>query len=206
MHSPVYGLENRGALQQDWPRTPLPRSLEQLQAGAELGKQVAALLNVEASFAPSQEVQGIGRIAKRGRCAPTLEDRKVTVAWGRKGRGETIMPGRGKTEPDTAEFPAALGEKAISVCLNDDLYWENVPLSVWEYTMGGYQVVKKWLSYRESAVLGRALSVEEIRYVSTVFQRIASLLLLSKQLDASYRSVSAPAVIEEVEAAQNASA
>ena len=24
-----------------------------------------------------------------------------------------------------------------------------VPAAVWEYTIGGYQVLKKWLSYRE---------------------------------------------------------
>jgi hypothetical protein len=28
-----------------------------------------------------------------------------------------------------------------------------VPEPVWNYTLGGYQVLKKWLSYRESALL-----------------------------------------------------
>ena len=29
--------------------------------------------------------------------------------------------------------------------------------AVWNYKLGGYQVLKKWLSYRESKVLGRNL-------------------------------------------------
>jgi hypothetical protein len=32
----------------------------------------------------------------------------------------------------------------------------NVPPRVWDYTLGGYQVIKKWLNYREQSVLGRA--------------------------------------------------
>jgi hypothetical protein len=31
--------------------------------------------------------------------------------------------------------------------------WLNVPETVWDYTIGGYQVIKKWLSYRESRFL-----------------------------------------------------
>ena len=44
-------------------------------------------------------------------------------------------------------------------------YWKNVPARVWKYTLGGYQVLKKWLSYREKAILGRGLSIDEVAYV-----------------------------------------
>jgi hypothetical protein len=40
---------------------------------------------------------------------------------------------------------AILGERTF-VYLNGTAYWRNVPARVWEYTLGGYQVVKKWLS------------------------------------------------------------
>jgi hypothetical protein len=52
------------------------------------------------------------------------------------------------------EVLAALGETTYDVYLNDGAYWMNVPARVWEYTSGGYRVVKKWLSYREERVLG----------------------------------------------------
>ena len=35
--------------------------------------------------------------------------------------------------------------------LNESAYWRNVPEKVWDYTIGGYQVIKKWLSYREQS-------------------------------------------------------
>jgi predicted helicase len=185
MHAPEYRKQNAGALRQDWPRIPLPVTLEQLQSSAELGRGVAALLNPEAPFSPTPELRKIGCIEKVGGGSPTAEDRRLTASWGRK-QAETVMPGRGKTESTVGEFDTALGEVALRVYLNDNLFWENVPESVWNYSMGGYQVVKKWLSYREQDVLGRALSIDEIRYASSMFQRIACLLLLSKELDASY--------------------
>ena len=40
-------------------------------------------------------------------------------------------------------------------------YWYHVSATVWGYRLGRYQVLKKWLSYRERGVLGRALSAEE---------------------------------------------
>ena len=47
-----------------------------------------------------------------------------------------------------------LGGKTFDVYLNEDALWRNVPAAVWGYRLGGYQVLKKWLSYRERKVLG----------------------------------------------------
>jgi len=51
---------------------------------------------------------------------------------------------------------ACLGSETCDVYLNATAYWKNVPKGVWEYTIAGYQVIKKWLSYRERDVLGRS--------------------------------------------------
>jgi hypothetical protein len=48
-------------------------------------------------------------------------------------------------------------------------------------------VIKKWLSYREKALLGRSLMVDEVRDVTAMARRIAAILLLAPALDASYR-------------------
>lgn len=77
----------------------------------------------------------------------------------------------------------------LDVALNDAWVWENVPVPVWEYTIGGYQVMKKWLSYREFGVLGRALTLDEAREVSRMARRLAELVLLGPDLDASYARV-----------------
>ena len=70
--------------------------------------------------------------------------------------------------------------------LNGRAYWSNIPVAVWEYTLGGYQVIKKWLSYREKELLGRSRNVDEVRYVTEVARRIAAILLLGPSLDANY--------------------
>ena len=80
------------------------------------------------------------------------------------------MPGQGRVveRPYTSEEREAmgdaistLGDTTFDVYLNDRAYWRNVPSNVWSYKLGGYQVLKKWLSYRESKVLGRPLKPDE---------------------------------------------
>ncbi len=64
-----------------------------------------------------------------------------------------------------------------------------MPANVWDYTIGGYQVIKKWLSYREHDILGRPLEPEEAREVMNMARRIAAILLLQPKLDENYREV-----------------
>jgi hypothetical protein len=58
-------------------------------------------------------------------------------------------------------------------------------------TIGGYQVIKKWLSYREKPLLGlgRGLTPEEVRYVTEIARRLAALITLQSCLDDNYREM-----------------
>ena len=75
------------------------------------------------------------------------------------------------------------------IFLNDDACWRNVPETVWDYAIGGYQVIKKWLSYREKPLLGRGLNPGEVRYVTEMARRLAALIALQTSLDDNYRNV-----------------
>jgi hypothetical protein len=86
---------------------------------------------------------------------------------------------------------SCLGGSCVDVYLNERVYWRCVPSRVWTYTIGGYQVVKKWLSYRERPLLGRDLTADEARYVMEMARRIAAILLLEPALDANYERVKA---------------
>ncbi len=188
LHSPSYRKENSGALRQDWPRIPLPKEKDRLLASADLGRTVAALLDVETPVPGvtegtiREDLRSIAVFTRAdGRPAnPDAGDLDLTVGWGHAGKGNVTMPGKGKI--------AARGE-ALDIYLNDMCYWSNIPKSVWEYTIGGYQVIKKWLSYREKSLLGRGLTIEEIRYVTEMTRRIAALIALGSSLDANYRAV-----------------
>ena len=87
------------------------------------------------------------------------KDFEITAGWGHHGAGEAVMPGQGRVEErsytnDEREalggIADILGETTFDIYLNDRAYWRNVPADVWNYKLGGYQVLKKWLSYRES--------------------------------------------------------
>ena len=99
------------------------------------------------------------------------DDFAVSAGWGHFGQGEAVMPGHGRVvERDyTAAERAALGDIALTlgettfdVYLNERAYLRNVSAAVWNYQLGGYQVLEKWLSYRESKVLDRSLRPEEV--------------------------------------------
>jgi hypothetical protein len=217
LHSPEYRGENSGALRQDWPRVPLPKSREALLASAELGRQVASLFDTET---PVQNVTAgkvrpeLVKIAVVTRLNEKL-NLSLTAGWGHAGQNGVTMPGKGKleTRPFTAEELAAvaavydrraqdgahrdaatiLGPVTHDIFLNEAACWQNVPERVWDYTIGGYQVIKKWLSYREFELLGRALTPDEAREVTHMARRIAALILLQPALDQNYQAVKAAA-------------
>ena len=108
-------------------------------------------------------------------------DFEVTAGWGHYGSGDAVMPGRGRVEERDAlgDAMAILGDTTFDIYLNGRAYWRNVPANVWTYKLGGYQVLKKWLSYRESKVLGRKLTPEEVRHFTGTARRIAAVLMLT---------------------------
>ena len=190
LHAPVYREENAGALRMDWPRVPLPGDPNILRASAALGATLATLLDPE-TLAPGVSIGTLraglktsGLPTKRDGKGLDADDLKLTAGWGAvqsAGGGRIVMPGRGLaterafTDAERAalaaegkaiglpldEVLALLGDKTFDIHLNGDAWWSNVPERVWDYTLGGYQVIKKWLSYREHGVLGRALLPDE---------------------------------------------
>lgn len=57
------------------------------------------------------------------------------------------------------------------------------------FPRGGYQVMKKWLSHHEKALLGRGLTLDEGKEVTNMARRIPALLLLAPALNANYQAV-----------------
>ena len=70
-----------------------------------------------------------------------------------------------------------LSDTTLDIRLNAGAFWRNVPAAVWTYKLGGYQVLKKWLSYRERAILDSSLKPEEVQNFTDTARRIAAILL-----------------------------
>ena len=198
LHNPAYREANAGALRMGWPRIPLPGwpdgdtggAAEELAASAARGRELAALLDSDTPVpgvtegALRREIAAIAVPAVTGGGNMTGDDFSVTASWGHFGQGEAVMPGQGRvveraytSEERVAlgEAVPSLGETTFDIYLNDRAYWRNVPAAVWGYKLGGYQVLKKWLSYRESDVLGRALLPEEVQHFTNTARRIGAL-------------------------------
>jgi len=208
-YSPAYLSENVDGIQGNWPRVPLPNDSGLLHNSAALGRKVSALLDTEKGVAGITSSTIRPEIRVIGVPTGNTQNRAITVGWGHPGKDGITMPGRGRqvnreyhpTEWASIEagitaqnltLDAArqrLGSTTCDIYLNDTTYWENIPIKVWEYTIGSYQVIKKWLSYREQGLLRRPLSSDEVLEVTNMARRIAAILLLEPQLDANYRAV-----------------
>ena len=202
LHAPAYAEENGYALKLVWPRVPLPATADALRRSAALGRRVAAILDPDAPVPGvtqkplRPEIAAVARPERADRQPLDLEDpaqATVDVGWGHPSNSGKTSPGKGETtvRPAPAAQPAALGVDALDVHLNEHVRWTGVPRAVWETTLGGYPVLKKWLSYRDVKVLGRPLTPAEVDHFRDTARRLAALLLLGPDLDAAYSNASA---------------
>ena len=198
LHDPIYNRRNGDALRAEGPRIPLPGwtgdeaegAANALARSAARGRALAALLD------PDTPVPGVTRAPLRPEIAAIAvpstvggrnmagDEFAVTAGWGHRGQGDSVMPGQGRVveRAFTPEERAAmgdalpaLGDTTADVYLNGDAFWRNVPAAVWTYRLGGYQALKKWLSYRERSILGRALQAEEVQHFTDTSRRIAAI-------------------------------
>ncbi len=204
LHDPAYREANVGALRMEWPRIPLPGwpdgktedAAKALAASAARGRELARLLD------PDAPVPGVTQGPLRPEIATiavpattdgrnmTGDDFAVTVGWGHFGKNDAVMPGQGRIveRAYTPDEKAAmgdniptLGETTFYIYLNDRTFWRNVPAAVWTYKLGGYQVLKKWLSYRERDVFDRPLKPEEVQHFTDMARRIGAILELVRE-------------------------
>ena len=73
------------------------------------------------------------------------------------------------------------GQTTFGIRLNNRAYWRNIPAAVWNYKLGGHQVLKKRLSHRERQFLRRPLTPEEVQHFTDTACRIAALLMLTSE-------------------------
>ena len=71
-----------------------------------------------------------------------------------------------------------------SIAINNDQFFKPVPQPVWEFHIGGYQVLDKYLKSRK----GRKLSLDEINHVSAIADSLAFTIDQMAKIDAAYRS------------------
>jgi hypothetical protein len=204
--SPAYLAEHAEGVLIGWPRIPMPSKRTDFDRSALLGQRIANLLNPEISI-PNVTI-GVVHEHHKVMGGLSSADLRVQAGWGHKDKKGHVNPGQGHldarryTPQELQAISAgstALGIEAsralellgfpVDVFLNDTTCWQCIPSSVWEYVIGGYQVIKKWLSYREETILGRALTKEEAREVTGMVRRLTAIVLMTDELNANYFAI-----------------
>jgi predicted helicase len=153
LHSPTYREKYKEFLKIDFPRVPYPKDAETFWQLVELGGEIRQIHLLE-----SQKVnQFITSYPNDGNNTVT---RKMT----------TVSPG----------WEATNEEKTIGrVWINDQQYFDGVPLIAWEFYIGGYQPAQKWLKDRN----GRILNFEDILHYQKIIVALTETHRLMQEVD-----------------------
>ncbi|WP_374372315.1 type ISP restriction/modification enzyme [Dongia sp.] len=89
-----------------------------------------------------------------------------------------VYRGKGDNQVEKPRYVAA--EQAVYI--NDRQHFAPVPAEVWDFHIGGYQVIDKYLKYRK----GRMLSLDEINNVENMVNVLAFTIAQMERIDAAY--------------------
>jgi hypothetical protein len=163
LHSPAYRQRYAAFLRTDFPRIPIPGSRKVFDALAKLGAELVAWHLLEHSDA-------INIVAGGARSA-------VATAW--FCTDYTLV----KVAEKSRELADVQGtdDKVGKVFINASSGFANVRLPVWQHTIGGYQVLHKWLDDRRKAK--RSLSQDDITHWLRVYAALQATQKLMLQVD-----------------------
>lgn len=163
LHSPAYRQRYAAFLRTDFPRIPIPGSRKVFDALAKLGAELVAWHLLEH---PDAAAIDANHSAPAG-----------TVTW--FGRDFALN----KVAEKSRELADMQGteDKVGKVFINATSGFANVHQSIWQHTIGGYQVLHKWLDDRRKA--GRSLSQDDIIHWLRVYAALQATQKLMVQVD-----------------------
>ncbi|MFZ6053477.1 type ISP restriction/modification enzyme [Halocola ammonii] len=151
LHSPTYREKYKEFLKIDFPRVPYPEDPEQFWQLVNLGGELRQIHLLE---------------------HPIVEDFITTYPEA----GDNIITRKiTKTSPGFEPTDETHGK----VWINDDQYFDKVPLVAWEFYIGGYQPAQKWLKDRK----GRELSIDDIRHYQKIIVALAETDRIMREVD-----------------------
>jgi predicted helicase len=159
-HSPTYRERYAEFLKIDFPRVPLTSDVELFWRLVALGDELIQLHLMEHpklnDTFTSFPVKGSDRVKRRGgfpKFIPAGESRTKTSDVAQKNR----------------------------VYINLEQYFAGVPKDVWEFEVGGYQVLHKWLKDRKD----RVLSYDEMKHYQKIVVALQETMRLMDEIEAA---------------------
>ncbi len=155
LHSPTYREKYKEFLKIDFPRVPYPKDKETFWKLVKLGGTIRQIHLLESPIVN----KSITRYPQNG---DNIITRKLNKNdW--------------EINPTQTEEYGTVGK----IWLNDQQYFENIPLIAWEFYIGGYQPAQKWLKDRK----GRQLSFNDIQHYQKIIVALYETDRLMKQIN-----------------------
>ena len=125
LHSPTYREKYKEFLKIDFPRVPYPKDKNIFWELVQLGGEIRQIHLLE---------------------SPKVEDYITTYP---KGGDNTVTTKIAKKDWELFDEEKQLGR----IWINEEQYFDNIPLTAWEFYIGGYQPAQKWLKDRRERTL-----------------------------------------------------
>ena len=89
------------------------------------------------------------------------------------------QPGDNLVAKGYPKYVPAQNNKPGRIQINKDQYFDDVPQTVWDFHIGGYQVLDKWLKDRR----GRQLSYQDLTHYQQVIVALLQTIDLMTEID-----------------------
>ncbi|QRN83030.1 N-6 DNA methylase [Chloroflexota bacterium] len=149
-HSPSYRERYMEFLKIDFPRIPITSDVDLFRTLVYLGRELINLHLME---------------------SPKLADPAIRYPV----PGDNVVAARGGYPKYTSQE----GDSEGRVYINREQYFESIPQEVWEFEIGGYQVLHKWLKDRR----GRALDYEDQLHYKKVVVALSETIRIMGEID-----------------------
>ena len=151
LHSRKYRTEYKEFLKTDFPRVPYPKDKKTFWQLVKLGKEIRQIHLLESS---------------------KVEDYITSYP---KDGDNTITTKIEKKDWELFDEQNGLGR----IWINDEQYFDNVPLTAWGFYIGGYQPAQKWLKDRKE----RILEFDDILHYQKIIVALSETDRLMKEID-----------------------
>lgn len=151
LHSRKYRENYKEFLKTDFPKIPYPKDKNKFWQLVKLGGEIREIHLLE---------------------SPKVEDYITTYP---KDGDNTVTAKIGKKDWELFDEENELGR----IWINDDQYFDNIPLTTWEFYIGGYQPAQKWLKDRKE----RTLEFDDILHYQKIIVALSETDRLMKEID-----------------------
>ena len=158
LHSPTYRETYKEFLKIDFPRVPYPRDADTFWQLVTLGSELRQIHLLESPMlAEKSKALGIN-YPKGGNNEVTRKMTNSSLGF------------------ESSEDDASIGR----VWVNDEQYFDNIPLVAWNFYIGGYQPAQKWLKDRKN----RILNISDVKHYINIIAALSLTFDLMQKIDA----------------------